>query len=62
MLYDQAQLVVAYATGYLLSGRNIFRDIVEDILSYVERNLTHAVSTYLNAKFPIVFYAYSCLD
>lgn len=47
MLYDQAQLVVAYATGYLLSGQNIFRDIVEDILSYVERNLTHAVGIYL---------------
>ncbi len=39
MLYDQAQLAVAYLEGYQISGREGYADIVRDILGYVRRDL-----------------------
>ena len=39
MLYDQAQLVVAYLEGYQLGGRADFADVARGILAYVRRDL-----------------------
>ncbi|OXA57131.1 Spermatogenesis-associated protein 20 [Folsomia candida] len=41
MLYDQAQLAVAYSNAYLLTKDEFYTTIVRDILSYVGRDLTH---------------------
>ena len=39
MLYDQAQLAVAYLEGFQLGGRADFADVARDILAYVRRDL-----------------------
>ncbi len=39
MLYDQAQLAVAYLEGYQISGRDGYADVARDILDYVRRDL-----------------------
>lgn len=46
MLYDQAQLAVAYVNGYLITKKPSFADTVIDILTYVSRDLSHEVSAY----------------
>lgn len=43
MLYDQAQLAVAYAVAYLITKEKSYRDVVVDILTYVNRDLSHEV-------------------
>ena len=40
MLYDNGQLASVYAEAYQLTGRREFRDVVEGILAFVERELT----------------------
>lgn len=44
MLYDQAQLVVAYATAFLITKKPLYAEVVNDILTYVDRDLSHEVS------------------
>ncbi|XP_049854444.1 spermatogenesis-associated protein 20 [Schistocerca gregaria] len=39
MLYDQAQLAVAYSAAYTASKEEFYADIVRDILTYVDRDL-----------------------
>ncbi|XP_030630170.1 spermatogenesis-associated protein 20 [Chanos chanos] len=39
MLYDQAQLAVAYITAYQVSGERLFADVARDVLLYVSRDL-----------------------
>ena len=39
MLYDQAQLAVAYLEGYQLSGREGYASVARGILAYVRRDL-----------------------
>jgi uncharacterized protein YyaL (SSP411 family) len=39
MLYDQAQLAVAYVETYLLTGDVFFADVALDVLDYVRRDL-----------------------
>jgi len=46
MLYDQAQLVLAYANAFLITKKSSFADVVKDILAYVSRDLSHKVSDY----------------
>jgi len=41
MLYDQAQLVVAYTAAFNLTKKPEYAEVVKDILKYVERDLTH---------------------
>ena len=45
MLYDQAQLTVAYSSAYIATKDPFFADIVRDILTYVGRDLSDKVST-----------------
>jgi uncharacterized protein YyaL (SSP411 family) len=40
MLYDNAQLMRAYTDGYLLSGATHYRQAVEDIFGWLEREMT----------------------
>ncbi|XP_026172029.1 spermatogenesis-associated protein 20 isoform X3 [Mastacembelus armatus] len=40
MLYDQAQLAVAYITASQISGEQLFADVAKDILLYVSRDLS----------------------
>lgn len=41
MLYDQAQLVVAYADTYAITKDELTSQTLRDIISYVERDLRH---------------------
>ncbi|XP_076128404.1 spermatogenesis-associated protein 20-like [Alosa pseudoharengus] len=40
MLYDQAQLAVAYITAYQVSKEQCFADVARDVLLYVSRDLS----------------------
>jgi uncharacterized protein YyaL (SSP411 family) len=42
MLYDNAQLSRAYLHAYLLTGNQYYRQITEETLDFVARELTHA--------------------
>lgn len=46
MLYDQAQLMKSYADAYLATKNNYFAEIVNDIATYVIRDLRHKVSLF----------------
>lgn len=43
MLYDQGQLMKSYADAYLVTKDNYFAEIVDDIATYVIRDLRHKV-------------------
>jgi len=40
MLYDNAQLASLYADAYLLTKNELYRDIVEETLNFVEKDMT----------------------
>ena len=40
MLYDNAQLIRAYTDGYLLTGDERYQNVVQDIFSWVRREMT----------------------
>lgn len=40
MLYDNAQLVSLYAKAYKLTGRKLYKSVVEETLDFVDRELT----------------------
>lgn len=44
MLYDQGQLAVAYSSAFLATKDQIYAQLIEDILEYVNRDLSHPVS------------------
>lgn len=50
MLYDQAQLVMAYTEAFLATGRNFYRRTAEEILEYVLRDLRHPEGAFLSAE------------
>jgi uncharacterized protein YyaL (SSP411 family) len=50
MLYDQSQLAVAYTNAFLLTKDPFFAVIVEDILSYVKRDLMHPEGGFFSAE------------
>ncbi len=41
MLYDQAQIAVAYLEAYQITHEKFYAAVVRDILNYVEREMTH---------------------
>ncbi|MGC1378922.1 MAG: thioredoxin domain-containing protein [Anaerolineales bacterium] len=41
MLYDNAQLALAYLHGYLLTGNAKFRSVCEETLNFIRREMTH---------------------
>jgi uncharacterized protein YyaL (SSP411 family) len=50
MLYDQAQLVLAYLDGAQTSGESFFADVAEDTLAYVRRDLTSPDGAFYSAE------------
>ncbi|MGH0144934.1 UNVERIFIED_CONTAM: hypothetical protein FKN15_004375 [Acipenser sinensis] len=50
MLYDQAQLSVAYITAYQMSGDEFFAEVARDILSYVSRDLSDQSGGFYSAE------------
>ena len=50
MLYDQAQLVLAYLDGAQLSGDAFFAEVAEDTLAYVRRDLTAPEGGFYSAE------------
>jgi len=42
MLYDNAQLALAYLHAYLLTGRLVFRQVCTETLDFIRREMTHA--------------------
>lgn len=49
MLYDNAQLMQAYADAYALTGHERYRTAVADIYSWLEREMTHADGGFYSA-------------
>ena len=50
MLYDQAQLMVAYTDAYLATKNDFFAEVVRDIIKYVNRDLRHEYGGYYSAE------------
>jgi uncharacterized protein YyaL (SSP411 family) len=50
MLYDQAQLVMAYVEAYQLTAEERFAEVTRDILAYVRRDLTGSHGAFLSAE------------
>jgi uncharacterized protein YyaL (SSP411 family) len=50
MLYDQAQLVLAYLEGAQVSGDPFFAQVAEDTLQYVEREMTDEAGGFHSAE------------
>ena len=50
MLYDQAQLVLAYVEAAQLSGDAFYADVAADTLAYVERDLTDEGGGFYSAE------------
>lgn len=49
MLYDNGQLATVYAESYVLTGREDFRRVVEELLSFVVRELSDAEGGFYSA-------------
>ena len=50
MLYDQAQLVLAYLEGAQASGNEMFAAVAEDTLAYVLRDLRDPAGGFYSAE------------
>jgi uncharacterized protein YyaL (SSP411 family) len=50
MLYDQALLVGAYLRGHLVAGTARYREVVEETIGYVLRDLRHADGGFFSAE------------
>src|SRR6185295_12645335 len=50
MLYDNAQLVRIYLDGWRLTKESRFREVVEETLAYVRRELTHPDGAFFAAQ------------
>src|SRR5262245_36124556 len=50
MLYDQAQLVLAYLEAAQASGDRFFAEVAEDTLDYVQRDLTDEAGGFYSAE------------
>ena len=49
MLYDNAQLVSLYSEAYTCYGKKMYKDIVEQTLAFVERELSHDNGSFYSA-------------
>lgn len=50
MLYDQAGMVLAYLDGFQVTGEEVFRQTVEEVLTYVQRDMTQAGGGFFSAE------------
>jgi uncharacterized protein len=49
MLYDNALLVTTYADAYKLTGNQFYKQIIEETLSFIERELMHGLGGFYSA-------------
>ncbi len=50
MLYDNAQLVGVYARAYALTGRPLYRRVVEETVAYLDREMSHPEGGFASAQ------------
>ncbi len=50
MLYDNAQLIGLYARAYTATGRPLYRHVVEDVVGYLEREMSHPEGGFYSAQ------------
>ncbi|MEN8254540.1 MAG: thioredoxin domain-containing protein [Verrucomicrobiota bacterium] len=50
MLYDQALLVIAYTEAYELTGKPFYRQVAEEVLEYVMRDMTAPEGGFYSAE------------
>lgn len=50
MLYDQGQLTVSYLDAYLATKDQFYADVINDILLYVSRDLSHDLGGFYSAE------------
>ena len=50
MLYDQALLVLAYTETYQATGKDLYKETAEEILSYVMRDMTYEDGGFYSAE------------
>ena len=50
MLYDQAQLVMAYSAAFSITKEQKYKEVVDDILLYVTRDMTHSSGGFFAAE------------
>lgn len=50
MLYDQAQLAIGYLEAWQVTGKNSYKESVDDILDYVGREMTSADGGFYSAE------------
>eukprot|EP00092_Neocalanus_flemingeri_P015363 GFUD01016620.1.p1 GENE.GFUD01016620.1~~GFUD01016620.1.p1 ORF type:complete len:719 (+),score=222.67 GFUD01016620.1:106-2262(+) len=50
MLYDQAQLAIAYATAFTITNDIKYKKVVEDIMTFVNRDMTHQSGGFFAAE------------
>ncbi len=50
MLYDQAMLIMAYTEAYQATGKAFYAGVVEEIITYVLRDMTAAKGGFLSAE------------
>ncbi|MFH2064177.1 MAG: thioredoxin domain-containing protein [Pseudomonadota bacterium] len=50
MLYDNAQLASTYLSAYQMSGEEFYRDVAEDTIQYVLREMTHPEGGFFSAQ------------
>ncbi|CAG7836894.1 unnamed protein product [Allacma fusca] len=50
MLYDNAQLAVTYTNAFVLTNDSFFSGIVDDILEYISRDMTHTEGGFYSAE------------
>ena len=50
MLYDQALLALAYTEAYELTGKKFYADVVREILTYVQRDMTAPEGGFYSAE------------
>ena len=50
MLYDQGQLAVAFAYAFQATKKTELARVLEDILTYVDRDLSHPLGAFFSAE------------
>ncbi|MCJ8012595.1 thioredoxin domain-containing protein [Paenibacillus sp. KQZ6P-2] len=50
MLYDNALLVMAYLEGYQLTGKRLWAEVAENVLTYIQRDMTSPGGAFYSAE------------
>ena len=50
MLYDQAILILAYTEAYQITGKEFYREVVKEIITYVLRDMTSPEGGFFSAE------------